>query len=90
MPGTQQERPPVAFAVALVVLLVEGDQVCKCEAVVGGDEVDAVLWPSPATPLPSSVVPPPVTCITTPSASYSKPAFAAAQGKGYTPPRRAN
>ncbi len=53
--------PPVAFAVALVFLLVEGYQVRQGEAVVGGDEVYAVLGAPTAPPLPPSIVAPPVT-----------------------------
>ncbi len=51
---------PVALAVALVVLAVEGDQVREREAVVRGDEVDAVVRPPPAAPPPAAIVAPPV------------------------------
>src|ERR1700733_1079365 len=35
---------PVTLAVCLVVLDVIGNEVIECEAVVGGDEIHAVLW----------------------------------------------
>ncbi len=53
---------PVPFAVALVVLLVEGNKVRQGETIMGCDEVDAVVGPPPTPPLPPTVVPPPVTC----------------------------
>ena len=42
----------VVLAVGQVVLVVVADQVAQCEAVVGGDEVDARQGPAPARVLP--------------------------------------
>ena len=56
------EGLPIAFPVGLIVLVVIRDQVGQGEAVMGGDEVDAVLRPAAAAPLPAAIVAPPVIC----------------------------
>ena len=60
--GVHWRGAPVALAIGLVVLLVVCHKVAQCEAVVCGDEVDAVLGASPSQPLPAAIVRPPAAC----------------------------
>ena len=57
---TVWEPMPVLLAVGLVVLLVEGHQVCQAEPIVCRDEVDGMGGPPVAAPLVAVTAAPPV------------------------------
>ena len=54
---------PIALAIGLVVLLIVRHKVAQREAVMGSDEVDAMLRASPPKPLPPTIVRPPAACM---------------------------